>query len=120
MHTTRILAAAAVAAAVAVPGTAGAQQSFVTPDAYDAGHPSTITPLPRQDLVTPDARAAADPRPATPPPTVVRIVEPAPSPGFRWGDAGIGAAGTAGIVLAAVGIGLPLAHRRRDRVIAPG
>jgi hypothetical protein len=35
------------------------------------------------------------------------------SDGFGWGDAGIGAAGTLGVVLALTGIGLLTTHMRR-------
>jgi hypothetical protein len=44
------------------------------------------------------------------PPTVVRIVSP--NSGFDWADAGIGAAATLGLTLAAIGGTLLVAHRR--------
>jgi hypothetical protein len=51
--------------------------------------------------------------PASTPPTIVRVT--APSSGFDWGDAGIGAAG--GLVLSAIGLGtvLGMSQRRTRR-----
>jgi len=46
------------------------------------------------------------------PVTIVRAAEP--SRGFDWGDAGIGAAGTLGLILAATGGTLLLARRRTN------
>jgi hypothetical protein len=44
------------------------------------------------------------------PTTIVRVTDP--NVGFHWGDAGIGAAGTLGLILAATGGTLLLARRR--------
>ena len=46
------------------------------------------------------------------PVTIVRVSDP--NGGFEWGDAGIGAAGALGLVLAATGGTLLLARRRND------
>ena len=46
------------------------------------------------------------------PVVTVRVTDP--NGGFDWGDAGIGAAGALGLVLAATGGTLLLAHRRND------
>ena len=50
------------------------------------------------------------PQPA--PVTIVRVTDP--HGGFDWGDAGIGAAGALGLILAATGGTLLLARRRND------
>jgi hypothetical protein len=76
------------------------------------------------DLRSPDARDAA--RRAvvlTPPPSSYAVPAVAPhepvvhttSQGFKWGDAGIGAAGMLAIVAIAAGAGLIVAQRRRHR-----
>ena len=50
-----------------------------------------------------------------PPPAPVTIVRVSdPNRGFDWGDAGIGAAGALGLILAATGGTLLLARRRND------
>ena len=46
------------------------------------------------------------------PTTIVRVTDP--NGGFDWGDAGIGAAGALGLILAAIGGTLLLARRRND------
>jgi hypothetical protein len=119
---------AAVALALAVPGTAGAQQDLRSPDARDGlPAPAKIdlvspdardgmrTPAPaRGDLVSPDARYGV-PSPAAVPPSVtiprMRVVE-VPRSGFEWGDAAIGGAATLAFVLAATGFALTARPRR--------
>ena len=69
---------------------------------------------------SPDARDAAQPNPPRP---VSRTASPATgvANGFGWADAGIGAAGMLGIVLAVGGIALLTTHqRRRDHVSVAG
>ena len=51
------------------------------------------------------------------PTTIVRVTEP--HGGFHWGDAGIGAAGALGLILAATGGTLLLARRRNDPPTRP-
>jgi hypothetical protein len=50
--------------------------------------------------------------PSPAPIAIVRVTDP--NSGFQWGDAGIGAAGTLGLILAATGGTLLLARRRND------
>jgi hypothetical protein len=66
-----------------------------------------------QDLRSPDARDAARdlPRVVVSPPLVE--VREAPSGGFDWGDAAIGAAGTLGLFSIAAGSALLVTGRRR-------
>ena len=52
------------------------------------------------------------------PTTIVRVTDP--NGGFHWGDAGIGAAGTLGLILAATGGTLLLARRRNDPTTRTG
>jgi hypothetical protein len=70
-----------------------------------------------QDLRSPDARDAARdlPRVVMSPPVVE--VREAPSGGFDWGDAGIGAAGTIGLFSIAGGAALLVTSRRRRSVL---
>jgi hypothetical protein len=80
-----------------------------SPDAVDAAS------SPAQDLRSPDAAAAGDAARTTDaaPTSVVASVSSAePSPGFEWGSAGIGAAGTVGLVAVAVGGGMTVRRRR--------
>lgn len=69
-----------------------------------ATKPSETTPVVRPN---PDQQT-----PVSAPATIVRVSNP--SSGFDWGDAGIGAAGALGLILAATGGGLMLARRRND------
>lgn len=71
----------------------------------------------RRPAVTPtsaglasDASSAKRDQPARVPATVIRSIPG--DTGFDWGDAGIGAGGTLGLILAATGGTLLLAHRR--------
>jgi hypothetical protein len=76
----------------------------------------TGTPAgPAQDLRSPDARDAARdlPRVVVSPPVVE--VREAPSGGFDWGDAGIGAAGMLALFSIAGGSTLLVTNRRRRR-----
>jgi hypothetical protein len=50
--------------------------------------------------------------PSPTPITIMRVTDP--NSGFDWGDAGIGAAGTLGLILAATGGTLLLARRRNE------
>ena len=93
----RVVAAAAIAAALCVPATAAAD------DWYKTGAPAKAT----QDSVTPSSRppvhASAPPR--------TRIVE-VPRAGFEWGDAAIGGGATLALVLLVAGGGMTLRLRR--------
>ena len=109
---TRTGLAVALAGALAAPGGAVAQD-LRSPDARDAA----LT----QDLRSPDARDAATRAPVghepIPAPRIVRITPDQ----FDWGDAGIGAGGTLGLLLVATGAGMALVRRRagqRDLDIA--
>ena len=116
-------AAVAIALCAAAPVAAHAQD-LRSPDAAEASQPKTpevqdyrapdaVEPIePTTDLRAPDNRFGQPS--GGPAPTRVRIVE-IPSNGFRWGDAGIGAAGMLGLVMLAVGIGMAGTHYRRAR-----
>jgi hypothetical protein len=91
----------------------GPSQDLRSPDARDAAREAGPVAGPTQDLRSPDARDAARdlPRVVVSPPLVE--VREAPSGGFDWGDAGIGAAGTLGLFSIAAGSALLLTGRRR-------
>jgi hypothetical protein len=76
--------------------TSAAPHRFVgSPDAYDLNHPRSTSSAPAV--------------------TVVRVTGPAPpGGGIDWGDAGIGAGGTLGLILLALGTTLVVVHRRRS------
>src|SRR6478752_985974 len=106
----------------AVTSAAGAR-SYVSPDARDSGrHLAGAAPtsnLNGRDLVSPDARDSARNRVATYQPGRAPIVQPqqpvllAPSNGFSWGDAGIGAAGMLALIALVAGTLMIGSHRRR-------
>jgi hypothetical protein len=100
---TRAGLALALAGALAAPSAAGAQD-LRSPDARDAATP--------QDLRSPDARDVATRAPVghepIPAPRIIRVTPDR----FDWGDAGIGAGGTIGLVLIATGGGMALVRRR--------
>jgi hypothetical protein len=50
---------------------------------------------------------------AAPPSTAVRILPPTDSAGFSWSAFGIGAAATAGTIIALTGLGIGFRHARR-------
>ena len=66
-----------------------------------------------QDLRNPDSKAAAieaqrgTPAETPAPPTIAQS-----SPGFDWGDAGIGAGSALGLLLIALSVSFTVAHRR--------
>jgi hypothetical protein len=99
----RVITGAALALALVVPSGAAAQD-LRSPDARDA--------TTSQDLRSPDARDAATRAPVghepIPAPRIVRITPDQ----FDWGDAGIGAGGTLGLLLIATGAGMALVRRR--------
>ena len=112
----RLITALTVLAALAlVPGVAGAQD-LRSPDARDSGRQLATA---GRDLRSPDARDVAS-RPVTTY-TAGRIQTPGQPAaqvtdgGFSWGDAGIGAAGTLGLIALLAGTGLVISQRRRDR-----
>ena len=89
------------------------------PDAVDAaaGHPTAGT-----DLRTPDAVDHGLGRGtfSAPDVTVVKVVDPPPTTGFDWGDAGIGAGGLLGLILVGLGGTLVVTHRRHSRMPLAG
>lgn len=122
----RITSISVVALALAVPVTAGAQDlrapdtrdvasgtavgdDLRSPDARNGA--AAVAPAAGQDMRSPDARDTTRPiAPSRAPDPVVVDTKPE---GFGWGDAGIGAAGTLGILFALAGIGLLATHQRR-------
>ena len=120
-RTHKLIATTTAALALAAPAAAVAQQDLRSPDSRDAAvgvrqdlrspdarEAATVV---RQDLRSADARdAAVRPTPVPAAPSPVRFDEPG---GFQWGDAGIGAAGMLGLVLALGGIGVITMHHRR-------
>ena len=138
MFRSRFTRSASIALAVTALGasTAGAMPAdFRTPDAIDAGTPVAQT---MKDLRTPDAVDAGTPATTTagidlrtpdavdhglgrgtfsaPDVTVVKVVDPPPTTGFDWGDAGIGAGGLLGLILVGLGGTLVVSHRRQSRM----
>lgn len=139
MFRSRFTRSASIALAVTALGasTAGAQPADLrTPDAIDAGTPVVET---MKDLRTPDAVDAGTPATTTagatdlrtpdavdhglgrgtfsaPDVTVVKVVDPSPTTGLDWGDAGIGAGGLLGLILVGLGGTLVVSHRRHSRM----
>jgi hypothetical protein len=134
----RFARSASIALAVTALGasTAGAQPADLrTPDAIDTGTPVAQT---MKDLRTPDAVEAGTPATTTagtdlrtpdavdhglgrgtfsaPDVTVVKLVDPPPTTGFDWGDAGIGAGGLLGLILVGLGGTLVVSYRRHSRM----
>jgi hypothetical protein len=134
----QLIVTAALVAVCAAPGTAAAQQDLRMPDTRDAAAAAEEY----QDLRSPDAKDAARDLPQAPgtaqpgpytdaeraiveSPEVQQMVQGAttaaspivevraPSGGFDWGDAGIGAAGMLGLFSVAAGIALLLSARKR-------
>jgi hypothetical protein len=106
-RTTRIATTVATVVALSAPSAALAQQDLRSPDAKDIS--STRTVARSVDLRSPDAQDAALPR------TIVVRPAPATPPlhaGLEWADAGIGAAGMLGLILAGTG-GAVLVRRHR-------
>jgi hypothetical protein len=94
-------------------GVSGPYQDLRSPDARDAAREAAPVSGPSQDLRSPDARdAARDLTRVVVSPPVVEVRE-APSGGFDWGDAGIGAAGMLGLFSIAAGSALLVTNRRR-------
>jgi hypothetical protein len=77
-----------------------------------AGYPTAAHGRPLLD--TPIPRSAT---PAAPAPTVIHVA--APTGGFDWGDAGIGAAGGLAISMLGVGGALMISQRRVRRSSKP-
>jgi hypothetical protein len=133
-----LIVTAALVALCALPATAAAQQDLRMPDTRDAAAASADDAY--QDLRSPDAKdaareagtaadsgpyvldraygspdavdAARDLQPVQIPTPVVEV-KGAPSGGFDWGDAGIGAAGTLALFSIAAGSLLLLTARKR-------
>jgi hypothetical protein len=104
-----------------------AGESFVSPDArdsargprstYSVGEASNTT---RTDLRSPDAKDAARRVVVTYEPGAVeqpgtQVIQLAGDGGFKWGDAGIGAAGMLALVALIGGTLLIASHRRHQR-----
>ena len=109
---------------------ADAGQELRTPDARSAGDAGQNGHEPRsidargeaaaaQDRSSPVAGGGGRPGAASQPPDPFQPVDDAPD-GFGWGDAGIGAAGTLGIVLALTGIAVLTGSSRRRRRVPAG
>jgi hypothetical protein len=139
--TAGITSAAAAQSYVSPDARDAAAQSYVSPDARDSGRhvvgtaPTSI--MNGRDLVSPDARDAArhsspvtnlqspDARDVAKNPVatyqpgsapIVQAQQPvlqAPSNGFSWGDAGIGAAGMLALIALVAGTLMIGSHRRR-------
>jgi hypothetical protein len=89
-----------------------------SPDARTLNLDAKEQALQTPDKVTPDARDAGDGRKIVVPPRptiVVQRVSPADG-GIEWGDVGLGAAGTLGLVLVASGGVLTVTRRRGTHV----
>jgi hypothetical protein len=86
-------------------------QDLRSPDARDA-KTEPVTQV-AQDLRSPDARDAG--LPESPAPDTVVDIREAPTGGFDWGDAGIGAAGLLAMLSIAGGLALMVTTRRRRR-----
>ena len=87
----------------------------------DAGTPATTTTA-GTDLRTPDAVDHGLGRGtfSAPDVTVVKVVDPPPTAGFDWSDAGIGAGGLLGLILVGLGGTLVVSHRRHSRMPLAG
>jgi hypothetical protein len=98
-------------------GTPATGTDLRTPDAVDAGTPATAAAA-GTDLRTPDAVDHGLGRGtfSAPDVTVVKVVDPPPTTGFDWSDAGIGAGGLMGLILVALGGTLVVSHRRHSRM----
>lgn len=114
MRNTALITTVALAAALAVPAAAAAQD-LRSPDARDAALASRQADT--QDLRSPDARDAG--REIKPAPVSQPVVEITEAPGFNWGDAGIGAAAILALCSLAGGLALLEGGRRRRRVGMP-
>jgi hypothetical protein len=100
--------AAPTASASSAPAATGPCSEVCSGGGYGTVNRPTTTPTstgPRSEVAGSGGYDAA-----RVPPTVIRIVSG--NSGFDWVDAGIGAAATLGLVLAATGGTLLLAHRR--------
>jgi hypothetical protein len=115
------LIVAALVALFALPASAAAQQDLRSPDAADAAAHRGLYETEKdayvleRDYGSPDAADAARDLPPVQVPTPVVEVSGAPSGGFDWGDAGIGAAGMLALFSIAAGSALLLAGRKRRR-----
>jgi hypothetical protein len=113
------LAVTLVLAAITAP-TASAQASWVVrPNPDEQAAQLARVAATRPDQSTWVVRPNPDEQYPTPAPVaIVRVTDP--TGGFHWGDAGIGAAGTLGLILAATGGTLLIARRRNDPPTATG
>jgi len=109
---TRIATTAATVVALGAPSAALAQQDLRSPDAKDIG--SARPQVHAVDLRSPDAQDAALRRIVVRPAPVAQPV----GEGLDWADAGIGAAGMLGLILAGTG-GAVLVRRHRGPAPIP-
>ena len=105
----RSLAVAAALAAAGFPATAQAWIVQPNPDEQVAVAPSGATANP---VVRPNPDEQVPPGSTSVPPAIVRVRSP--NGGFDWGDAGIGAAGSA-VLLGASLLGAGMTRRRRTQ-----
>jgi hypothetical protein len=111
-HTLSMLTTAIAAAALAAPATAVTYEDLRNPDSKAAAIEAQREQPVYQDLRNPDSKAAAieaqrgTPAETPAPPTIAQ------SPGFDWGDAGIGAGSALGLLLIALSVSFTVAHRR--------
>jgi hypothetical protein len=112
------LAGILAAAALATPATAAGshhpapRQDLRMPDTRDAAEGRTTRNASKpvfQDLSAPDTRDAAAPRNTGSP-----VIQVTSSAGFDWGDAGIGAAGAAGLLAVSLAGAMTLRRRHGD------
>lgn len=98
--------------ATAALGGSASAQDLRSADARAAARAATPAVI---DMRSPDARATTGVPTFEPsvvaPPQVVRVSED----GFQWGDAGIGAAATLGLIALCGGLLLLLTNRRREQ-----
>ena len=123
----RELAAAIAVVALAAPATSAAYQDLRNPDTRDAAAASQEAAIEAQrekpgyqDLRNPDTRHPAIESPRGGVTETPQPPEIAQSPGFDWGDAGIGAGAVLGVVLILLSVMFAVVHRRNRRAEAPG
>jgi hypothetical protein len=121
-HRFRTAGALTLAAIAAGPSLAAAATHATdprSPDARDAAAQAQRPAVSRSDPRSPDARdaaLAAVGRGPTRSPVVVSVTR---SRGFAWGDAAIGAGGSAGVLLVAAGAAGLATRRRHERYPRP-
>lgn len=116
-HRIALLVAAIAVFAVALPASAGAVD-LRNPDsrsaALDAQRNGSV------DLRSPDARDAGRPAQTPSPASGAAASSATAGSSFDWGDAGIGAGSTLGLLLILLSVTFGVVHRRRSKVRGPG